>query len=181
MFSRNMVSTVGRLGFAVGFAGGASAILAADSATEEVNDVPWAYPSPYDKGQEPGRFVDVKNFQHTQTVWNLKGLVDKWIRSDGEESWPWVWTQPNPSGPHHVFVGASASVLPSCKEIMKNTANNITCVASVSDLEQFAPIEKYYEAGCAVIEIPVQQVDVTHKIMMLEDERIVCFDHAYIQ
>ena len=116
-------------------------------------------------------------------VWDLKGLVDEWLESTDEaESWPWLWCQPNPNGPHHLFIGASRDVLVRAQEIMKKDARcNITCIVNSSaELEQFAPLSSYYKAGCAVIEVPVRQFDVRNKILMLEDERILCFDHAYV-
>jgi hypothetical protein len=143
-------------------------------------DWEWAYPSPYDTGVEVDRFSDTSHFLCNKPIWDLKGLVDDWLETE-HESWPWIWTQPNPTGPHHCFIGASSSVLPRAREIMKaDPSCNITCICATSDLEEFAPIESYYQAGCAVIEIPVRQFDTTNRILLLDDERIVCFDHAYV-
>jgi hypothetical protein len=62
----------------------------------------------------------------------------------------------------------------------ESPANNITVVVPrASDLEQFAPLQSYYDAGCAVIEgVYVTQHDAQDKVLLLSDERIVCYDEA---
>jgi hypothetical protein len=34
---------------------------------------------------------------------DLKFLIRAY--QEGLDVWPWIWTQPNETGPHHVFVG----------------------------------------------------------------------------
>jgi hypothetical protein len=50
------------------------------------------------------RDFDIYIDKHDVQVSDLWKLVRAFQR-DGLEVWPWVWTQPNNDGPHHVFVG----------------------------------------------------------------------------
>ena len=38
----------------------------------------WAFPHPYGNDTETNRFVDAQQFRLKKTVWNLKGIVDRW-------------------------------------------------------------------------------------------------------
>ena len=99
-----------------------------------------------------------------------------------EETWPWVWCQPNPNGPHHVFVGCDASLLGRARALMlESPQNNLTIVVDSADsLAKLAPLEQFFEAGCAVVEGEVVQLEAKDRVMMLGDERIICFDKCHI-
>ena len=96
----------------------------------------WAYPSPYHAADAVGHAgphdfapLPEDRFRDRSTKWRLKALVEHWQTLEGEESWPWVWTQPNPNGPHHVFVGADDSLLDRCKAVAAACPrNNITII-----------------------------------------------------
>eukprot|EP00941_MAST-03F_sp_MAST-3F-sp1_P004106 g4106.t1 len=154
---------------------------------------PWAFPSPYDspstrRGEEEDddetfNFVpDVKDrFLESSRKWRLKKLVKYWDALDGEETWPWIWTTWNSeNGPHFVFINADSSLLKKVEAIRnEDTRNNVTIiVASKSELEE--PLEKYYQHGCGIIEGEVEQFEVSDRVLMLTDERIICFDKCFV-
>lgn len=144
----------------------------------------WAYPHPYDESVEKSRFLDSSGTKYRDKVdqWKLHELVKLWEETDGEETWPWVWCLWNPVGPHHVFVGINDQSLQLASQIANaNRNNNLTIVVtSIAEIEKFAPVSEFHKCRCGVIECPVQQTDVEHKILMLKDERIICYDHAYL-
>jgi hypothetical protein len=146
------------------------------------HDIQWAHPHPYDTAVPKERFVDVERYRHNKELWDLKGLVDLWVERDGQESWPWVWCWHNPVGPHHVFIGVSPHTLELTRKISnEHRNNNLTIIVnSMKDFEGYGKVEDYYKNRCAVIESPVAQMDTKDKVLMLEDERIICFDRAYI-
>ena len=147
------------------------------ASNEEKNTVKWAYPSPYD--EEERRFVDANAYRSKQYVWDLNGLLKRWQASEEEETWPWVWTQRNPNGPHFVFVGVDSRTLNACEAACEASENhNLTLVVrSLEDLEEkgYDPAD-FYAHRCAIIESRPSQIDFDHKILMLEDERIMCYD-----
>jgi len=146
------------------------------------NDQPeWAYPHPYDPTTASDRFVNVDAFKKQTYEWDLAKLLHLWETSDGE-SWPWVWCRHNPNGPHHVFLGISANTLDETAAISKaNVRNNLTVIVhSMEDIEKYTTAEQLYMNRCAIIAVPLQQIDTEHKIMMLRDERIICYDFAYL-
>ena len=104
-----------------------------------------------------------------------------WQTLDEEECWPWVWCQPNPNGPHHVFVGVDETLLERCRAVMAaSPRNNITVIVrDEASLRQHAPLEHYFQAGAAVIEGEVAQFDAPDRVLMMADERIICFDKCY--
>ncbi len=146
------------------------------------NGVEWAYPSPYDP-VPPDRFINVSHLTKQVAVWDLKGLMNVWENSSGEESWPWVWCWHNPVGPHHVFIQVSKDTLHQTSRICRESErNNLTVVVrSMNDLKSFdLTPEMLYKNRCAIIEgVSMQQIDTENKIMMLNDERIIAYDHAY--
>ena len=104
-----------------------------------------------------------------------------WQTLDEEECWPWVWCQPNPNGPHHVFVGVDETLLERCRAVTAaSPRNNITVIIrDEASLRQHAPLEHYFQAGAAVIEGEVAQFDAPDRVLMMADERIICFDKCY--
>ena len=107
-----------------------------------------------------------------------------WQNSKGEESWPWIWTWHNPVGPHHVFIELNEYTLSHVRRISSESErNNLTVVVkSIDDLKAFnlAP-ELLYENRCAIIEgVVLNQLDSENKIIMLNDERIICYDYLYL-
>ena len=87
----------------------AAATVGATAAAKTVGSddgVEWAWPSPYHAGVDSGaRFRQERRFRRRREEWDLTALLEVWTESDGEETWPWVWTWRNENGPHHVFVG----------------------------------------------------------------------------
>ena len=101
------------------------------------------------------------NLYKTERVWDLQGLVSLW-ESSTDESWPWVWCSHNPLGPHHVFVGVSNQTLELTKLICEsNVRNNLTVViSSIDELDKHKiSAKELYKNRCAIIEVPVSQVD----------------------
>jgi len=152
-----------------------------DNESKEPN---WAYPHPYDFSIEKERFLDSsgEKYRKVEDTYNLKELVALWEETDGEETWPWVWCLRNPVGPHHLFIGVSKNTLELMSKVAKESVNNnlTIIVNSIDEIEKFGPIQDYFDCRCGVIEVPVKQTDIKNKIIMLRDERIICFDHAYI-
>ena len=86
-------------------------------------------------------------------------------------------------GPHHVFLGVSPQTLAQARAIAEaDVNNNLTLVVgSLSELAtQGVTPEELYAQRCAVIEGTMEQMDAENKILMLADERIICFTFAYL-
>lgn len=113
--------------------------------------------------------------------WDLPSLVDVW-RHSPDEAWPWVWCDRNPVGPHHLFIGVDASTLSAVAALsLASVSNNITVICSARDLAEADITESQLNAHrAAVILVPVQQLDVGSKMVMLADERILVFDTAHL-
>ena len=142
----------------------------------------WAFPHPYGNDTDTNRFVDAKQFRLKKTVWNLKGIVDRWSSEDDDETWPWVWCVHNENGPNHVFIGVDESTLLRGKALAKNAQNNLTLVIKdIQDLEKYGyTVSDFYHQRFAVHISNPKEMDFQNKILMLEDERIVCYDRLYI-
>ena len=109
---------------------------------------------------------------------DLRGLVREFM--NGKEVWPWVWTWRNQNGPHHVFVGVNEDTIFEIERLARDARNNITLIENEAKLFQLRPMQFYSKCQCGVIDERVQLMDVRAKIMMLEDERIICFDRCTI-
>ena len=150
----------------------------------------WAYPSPYHATDTEGHVgpdafvphLERRFLDHSKKYWRLKALVDYWQTLEEEECWPWVWCQPNPMGPHHVFVGADETLLERCRSVTAaSPRNNITIIVPKEEcLQRHAPLDQYFKVGAAVIEGEVAQFDAPDRVLMMTDERIVCFDKCYL-
>lgn len=147
----------------------------------QVQAIDWAYPHPYSKDSKD-RFVDAEKYLLKRTVWDLKQIVDRWNQADDEETWPWVWCWHNPNGPHHIFIGVDETTISKAKNIAKNPQNNLTLVIqSEEELEPFGyNVSDFHNERFAVHLSKPKQMDFDNKILMLEDERILCYDRLYI-
>lgn len=110
---------------------------------------------------------------------DLKMLVNEFAK--GKNVWPWVWTHRNENGPHFVFVGSNKDSDEKIKMLaLQSPQNNLLVVATTKD-SLSKPLSFYYENRCGVIEnVEVELIDSTEKILMLDDERIICFDELNI-
>jgi hypothetical protein len=143
----------------------------------------WAFPSPYDHGLPPGRFAAVEHLRKPGVAhWDLRGLVDLW-RNSKDETWPWVWCDRNPVGPHHVFINVNARTLEQVTKVCADDRrNNLTVVVrSMDDLTRYnlTPSDLWAHR-CAIIEVPLQEIDTENCILMLADERIILYDYCYL-
>ena len=64
----------------------------------------------------------------------------------------------------------------------ESSRNNVLIVAAppLEEMHKLAPPKFYEDCQCGVIESGVALMDVKAKIMMLDDERIICFDRCTI-
>ena len=118
-------------------------------------------------------------YVHKTKRGDLKMLVNEFAK--GKNVWPWVWTHRNENGPHFVFVGSNKDSDEKIKMLAKQSPqNNLLVVATTKD-SLSKPLSFYYENRCGVIEnVEVELIDSTEKILMLDDERIICFDELNI-
>ena len=101
----------------------------------------------------------------------------------GYEVWPWIWTQPNSNGPHHVFVGPiSTDDLKQIKKLKDTIPNcNLLVITTEESLKSLPEGEEslyQYECGL-IIDTPVKLLDSENKILMLEDERVINYTKLY--
>jgi hypothetical protein len=157
-----------------GIASGSTVASAADASRKKIE---WAYPSPYDEDQK-SRFLPTDSFRKTSTIWNLKRLLDTWEHEDGEETWPWVWAWHNKNQTQAVFVGVDKETLNECQRFAEESPqHNLTLVASPNEIcGQGLTPEDFYMHRCAIIDSPPKQIDMENRILMLEDERLICYD-----
>jgi len=102
---------------------------------------------------------------------------------NGQNVWPWIWTQPNTNGPHHVFVGPiSIENLKQIKKLKDTIPNcNLLVITTEESLQSLPEGEEslyQYECGL-VIDTPVTLLDSENKILMLEDERVINYTKLY--
>ena len=136
----------------------------------------WAHPHPYDGTTPKSRFAPLNDFTTSQPQYDLHKLVTFWqTNPSNEETWPWLWCQHNPTGPHHVFINVDSTTLTTCESLAAASPNNnITLVVpNIKTLDDPAP---YYKARVAIIESSPTQIDFSNRILLLRDERIVCYD-----
>ena len=149
----------------------------------------WAHPSPYDPATPPQRYAPVQHLRGPppRREWDLPGLLAAWRASPSEETWPWVWTQPNAAGPHHVFLGFGPDTLSHIALARADARNNLPVVLPEAGEEDGDALARHgateaqlFELGCAVIRANVAQLDAGSKLLLLSDERIVAFDYAHL-
>lgn len=148
---------------------------------DKASTVEWAYPHPYETDAEPERFVKPVYFRKVKKEWDLIGILRHWQQSE-DETWPWVWCQPNPNGPHAVFIGIDKSTLCTCESLSAaSPQQNLTLVVEDFNEIREAGLEasEFYRNRCAIIKSKPKQIDLQHRILMLEDERIVCYDSLH--
>ena len=103
---------------------------------------------------------------------------------DGLNVWPWIWTQHNDNGPHHVFVGTlSNEHLDQIIDLKRKVPNlNVLVITDTQSVEGLrGGISSLYELECGVVlDTKVKLTDYDNKMIMLEDERIICFTKLYV-
>tara|TARA_B110000208_G_scaffold179890_1_gene229092 strand:+ start:53 stop:958 length:906 start_codon:yes stop_codon:yes gene_type:complete len=180
-----------------GILAGSTVASAAATSRNQQHNIEWAYPSPYDdsetnetneaneeenekneKSEKNERFLPTESFRKKTTTWNLKKLLDTWTQEDDEETWPWIWTFHNKHGTHAVFIGVDNHTLDECQSFAEESPqHNLTIVASTDDIiSQGLTLEDFYMHRCAIIDSSPKQIDMENQILMLEDERLICYD-----
>ena len=87
----------------------------------------------------------------------------------------------NENGPNHVFIGVDESTLLRGKALAKNAQNNLTLVIKdIQDLKKYGYTVSDLPPEVCCSHIESQRNGFVNKILMLEDERIVCYDRSYI-
>ena len=99
-----------------------------------------------------------------------------------DQDWPWVWCQRNPNGPLYVFVGVDRETLGKCQQVAAAHVNhNLLLIATDQQIRDAGCTEHDFEkCRCGIHPGPVAELDLCHKICMLEDERVVAFDQLTI-
>ena len=99
-----------------------------------------------------------------------------------DQDWPWVWCQRNPNGPLYVFVGVDRETLGKCQQVAAaNVNHNLLLIATDEQIRDAGFTEHDFEkCRCGIHPGPVAELDLCHKICMLEDERVVAFDQLTI-
>lgn len=110
--------------------------------------------------------------------------------------WPWIWTWHNINGPHYVFVGTNPAINKRIEELASSSPRNNIIVITNSNNDDddnsssstggnkhalTKDASYYYTNRCGIIEnVTIREIDVTNKIILLSDERILCFTELYI-
>ena len=98
---------------------------------------------------------------------------------NGKEVWPWIWCQPNENGPHHVFACAlTPQILSEIRELLKNPNNNVLIITTPEQLAKVPP--KLVEMCGLVTDANVEIINMSDRILMLDDERVIAFDQIRI-
>ena len=128
---------------------------------------------------EPFERADFDLYMEQPTREDLPRLVQAWHQ--GFEVWPWVWTQWNEYGPHVVFVGKlNEAVLGEIATLRQNHPHNSNIlVVTTPDQLQGLPDDALHMCGI-VTDATVALLNAEARILMLSDERIVCFDRLVV-
>ena len=109
--------------------------------------------------------------------------------------WPWIWTWHNINGPHYIFVGTNPAINKRIEELASSSPqNNIIVITNNNNYDNNSSSSRggnkhvltkdasyYYTNRCGIIEnVTIREIDVTNKIILLSDERILCFTELYI-
>jgi hypothetical protein len=112
--------------------------------------------------------------------------------------WPWIWTWHNINGPHYIFVGTNTAMNNRIVQLANDSPrNNIIVITNNNDNNNdnsssagssgstkhvlTKDVSFYYTNRCGIIEnVTIQEIDVVNKIILLSDERILCFTELYI-
>jgi len=111
-------------------------------------------------------------------VEDLKILVERFEKG-GQDVWPWVWTWRNANGPHHVYLGLTRDCVGDIERLSREN-NNVLVIASERECSRVATAEQLASWQCGVIDGKIKLLDVENKMLMLADERIICFDRLII-
>ena len=111
-------------------------------------------------------------------VEDLKILVERFEKG-GQDVWPWVWTWRNANGPHHVYLGLTRDCVGDIERLSREN-NNVLIIASERECSRVATAEQLASWQCGVIDGKIKLLDVENKMLMLADERIICFDRLII-
>jgi len=104
----------------------------------------------------------------------------------GKEVWPWIWTHPNATGPHFVFVGVTHDTLRRIRQLRSiSSTYNILVIASEESIREAAmevdDPNIYAETYCGVVtDTSLELLNVEAKILMLSDKRVIAFDSLTI-
>ena len=119
------------------------------------------------------------------TANDLPYLLDQFDKH-GKEVWPWIWTHPNETGPHFVFVGVNRDTLDRIRLLRSRSPTyNILLIASEEALREAAKeagdLNIYDETHCGIVsDASLELLNVEAKILMLSDERVIAFDSLTI-
>jgi hypothetical protein len=135
--------------------------------------------------------ADFDYYVRHPTADDLPVLLEKFDHQQ-QEVWPWIWTHPNDNGPHHVFVGKAltAELLEKLERIRaESPQNNILLLLStpeenattVPGMQQGTVATILERCHCGVVTgAKLELLNAEHKILMLDDERVVAFDYLTI-
>jgi hypothetical protein len=124
------------------------------------------------------------------TAEDLPDLLDR-FDNHGQDVWPWIWTHPNENGPHHVFVGKNidADIVRRIQYLREESSRNNILILIQDDEESLKRVaasagmdERFFDkCHCGVVTgVTLELLNATHKILMLDDERVVAFDYLTI-
>ena len=137
---------------------------------------------------------DAKDFDYylpNPTVDDLPVLLHKFDH-ENQEVWPWIWTHPNENGPHHVFIGKTitSDIVHRIQKLRSESPRNNILIL-ITDKDEASLHRAAVEAGtdegifarchCGIVTgVSLTLLNVEHKILMLDDERVVAFDYLTI-
>jgi len=135
----------------------------------------------------PVGYMDTRSPHHlcaasVQKPHNLLEISERWMSEEDYDWWPWLWGRRNAYGPCTIFVTTSLGddVFPHVWEQLAkedSTKQNVVVVCPVGFQEKYSEhIEKLSKQGAAFVEGDLLQVDVTSKIIMCADDRIICYE-----
>lgn len=135
------------------------------------------------------------------TKQDLLPLLNEYI-TNNKNVWPWIWTWHNSNGPHYIFVGTNSAINDRIVQLANESPqNNIIVITNNNDNDSNSSssstvsgggsssnkhaltqdVSFYYTNRCGIIEnVTIQEIDITNKIILLSDERILCFTELYI-
>lgn len=133
---------------------------------------------------------DFDYYVRNPTAQDLPVLLDKFDNQD-QEVWPWIWTHPNENGPHHVFVGKriNGDIVRRIQLLREESPQNNILILIEDDetsLEQAAAsagvhVDVFDRCHCGIVTgVNLELLNTEHKILMLDDERVVAFDYLTI-
>ena len=133
---------------------------------------------------------DFDYYLQNATVDDLPVLLHKFDH-EGQEVWPWIWTHPNEDGPHHVFVGKTitSDIVHRIQKLRRESPQNnilILIADNEASLHQAAAeagtdASVFDRCHCGIVTgVSLELLNVDHKILMLDDERVIAFDYLTI-